>query len=64
MSWNPKRDARILAMLRRGYLPKEVAFKLKLSSASIVYELLRSNRLSAYSFRRRSVCKRLPKFSA
>jgi|GEM_PF-5121022 len=52
MSWNTKRDTRIIAMLRRGLAPKEVAFKMKLQSVGVVYELIRRSKLNAYVLRR------------
>jgi len=60
---HPKRDAKILKLLHRGLSPKEVAFSLKLSSASVVYEVLRKTNTKAYDFRRENACKKLPKFS-
>jgi len=53
---DPKRDARILAMLRRGFAPKEVAFRMKLASVAVVYEVLRKNSMKAYNLRRRNAC--------
>ena len=58
---NPKRDSQILRMLHRGLAAKEVAFKMKLTSTSVVYEVLRKNNIKACGFRRRNACKRLPK---
>jgi len=52
MSWNPKRDAKILRLLRRGLAPKEVSFKMKLKSVGVVYELIRRSKLNAYVLRR------------
>ncbi len=50
----PKRNAKILQLLRRGLAPKEAAFKMHLKSAKVVYELLRRNKLNAYVLRRES----------
>lgn len=52
MSMNPKRDARIIALLRRGLMPKEVAFKLKLKSVGVVYEVVRRGHFNIYVLRR------------
>jgi len=60
MSENPKRDAKIMRLLRRGFAAKEVAFRMKLQSAGVVYELLRRNNLKACVLRRES---RLQKYS-
>ncbi|MFA5162104.1 MAG: hypothetical protein WC421_07645 [Elusimicrobiales bacterium] len=54
MSKNPKRDAKIVRLLRCGFAAKEVAFKMKLQSAGVVYELLRRNNLKACVLRRES----------
>jgi len=52
MSMNPKRDARIIALLRRGLVAKEITLKMKLQSVGVVYELLRRNGLKVCVLRR------------
>lgn len=54
MKENFKRNAKIVHLLRHGFAAKEVAFKMKLKSVKVVYELLRRRRLNAYVLRRES----------
>jgi len=56
-----KRDAKIISLLRRGLLPKQIAFKLKLKSVCVVYETVRRNNLNLYILRREKHLQKLAK---
>ncbi len=56
-----KRDAKIIAQLRRGLLPKQIAFRLKLKSVLVVYETVRRNNLNLYVLRREKHLQKLAK---
>jgi len=56
-----KRDTKIIAMLRRGLLPKQIAFRLKLKSVLVVYETVRRNNLNLYVLRREIHLQKLAK---
>ena len=56
-----KRDAKIIAQLRCGLLPKQIAFKLKLKSVLVVYETVRRNNLNLYVLRREKHLQKLAK---
>jgi len=56
-----KRDAKIISQLRRGLLPKQIAFRLKLKSVLVVYETVRRNNLNLYVLRRENHLQKLAK---